>query len=136
MLKRACQAVNRLNSVDVEPRTLRCAFRTRDARRAVACAFGGLCVHRVRVVVHGCVASVCLFVLVPRTSREPPSNTFVFARFSPGHMLVANVAFKTLSKTALTHANDLINELVQWYPATPDFTQAACWADDLKTMVR
>jgi len=50
-----------------------------------------------------------------------------------GHMLVANVAMQSMTKTSITRANELIAVLDDWYPRTPDFRQAACWADDLKT---
>lgn len=58
-----------------------------------------------------------------------------FVTMRAGHMLVANVAMLTVKPNTLTQANQLIALLDQWYPASPDFRQSACWADDLKSEV-
>lgn len=51
-----------------------------------------------------------------------------------GHMLVANIAFKSVSPATVQAVTPLISYLASDYPTSPDFTQAACWADDLKTL--
>lgn len=51
-------------------------------------------------------------------------------------MLVADIAMRSLTQKTLVATNDLISVVNQWYPKTPDFVQAACWADDLKSDVR
>ncbi len=52
-----------------------------------------------------------------------------------GHMLTADVALRcgTLSTKAKAAVDDLIAEIASYYPASPQFIESACWADDLKS---
>lgn len=80
-------------------------------------------------------------LLGPALARPCLTSPLV-APFTPaalaraGHMLVAQVALKSgiMSSTTIDKVNTLIAKLADDYPASPDFIQAACWADDLKSM--
>lgn len=48
------------------------------------------------------------------------------------HMAVAQIAQERLTERAKFHAEDLISVLEDFYPTSPDFITAACWADDVK----
>jgi hypothetical protein len=50
-----------------------------------------------------------------------------------GHMLVANVAIKSMCQKAADASNSLIGLQSKFYPQSPDFVQTACWADDIKS---
>lgn len=52
-----------------------------------------------------------------------------------GHMLVANAALKSdiMSSSTVEKATAVIEEINNYYPTSPDFVTAACWADDLKS---
>ena len=49
-----------------------------------------------------------------------------------GHMLVASIATRFVQNSTMLKANALIDLISQYYPDSPDFITAACWADDLK----
>lgn len=51
-----------------------------------------------------------------------------------GHMLTAAIARRHMCKSAIAQSDELIGLLANEFPATPDFTQAACWPDDIKKM--
>ncbi len=47
-------------------------------------------------------------------------------------MLVANIAKKSMRATTYDRISELLKPETQYSPMTPDFIQAACWADDIK----
>jgi len=49
-----------------------------------------------------------------------------------GHMLVANVAYKSMCPKTQDAVDSLIDLQSKFNPSNPDFVQAACWADDIK----
>jgi hypothetical protein len=61
-------------------------------------------------------------------------TALVEAWWADGHMLVAKIAYSSLSTTSQIAADELISLLATDYPTSPDFTTAACWADDLKSL--
>ena len=49
-----------------------------------------------------------------------------------GHMLVANVALRSMCQKTKDATADLIDMQTKYNPKSPDFMQTACWADDIK----
>lgn len=49
-----------------------------------------------------------------------------------GHLLVAEIAYSKLSAPAKLAADKYSQMMADQYPDSPDFTQSACWADDIK----
>lgn len=62
--------------------------------------------------------------------------SFADAWWCTGHMTVSKVAQSVLSPDTLNTVNGIISTLSQEGPfsKTPDMTQVACWADDLKEL--
>lgn len=49
-----------------------------------------------------------------------------------GHMLVAHIGRSTLCPKTYRHLESLLVAENKYAPKSPDFTQCACWADDIK----
>jgi S1/P1 Nuclease len=50
-----------------------------------------------------------------------------------GHMLVAQIAFNNVQPATQTMIESVAAYLAPDYPTSPDFVQASCWADDIKS---
>ena len=53
-----------------------------------------------------------------------------------GHMLVAEIAVLNMEPQLVAELNNITSYLTkQDFPQSADFTQAACWADDIKKAI-
>lgn len=60
------------------------------------------------------------------------SASLVAAWDCTGHMLVASIARQTMQNSTYAKVNKLIGLIAEYYPYTPEYITAACWADDLR----